>query len=276
MARVSIEERAAVAAKKVARLMGWTKTETIGSLYCLWHDSQELEQTTCTTDDIALWMEVDETEIDNLVPALVNAKFIEFQDDGTYLICGNEKHIENLRQRREAAREGGLRSGEVRALKASAKPKNEALASNKIEANASTETQASDEASSLQFSAVLCNSKKGEEARARAKAAPPGGILVELWQKNSGDLPKILPTQLARTHLEKIRERLEENPDPAYWEGIIQKLATTPFFLGKNKRRWKADFLWLIEPENHVKIAMREYGSDEDEASAALDVSRWK
>ncbi len=161
MARVSIEERAAAAGKKLARAMGWKRSDTMGKLYFLWHDSQELEQKTCTVDDLILWMELESSEEKRIVPAMVDAGLLRIDGD-TLQIAGNEKHIENLRQRREAAAIGGKRSGEVRALKAVVQPN----ASQKIEANASTErsnqTQASDEPCSLQFSAVQCFTEKQE------------------------------------------------------------------------------------------------------------------
>lgn len=120
--------------------------------------------------------------------------------------------------------------------------------------------------STSSFSSSL---KKGEEE----KTPPSGGILVDLWQKHSGTLPKILGTNLTSNEFKKIRERLEENSDPPYWEGLIKKLASTPFFCGENNRKWKADFLWLIEPGNHVKLATRDYSNGGD--AAALDMSRW-
>jgi hypothetical protein len=105
-----------------------------------------------------------------------------------------------------------------------------------------------------------------------------GGILVELWQKHSGDaLPKVISTRLTSHEFTKIRERLEENPDPTYWEDLIKKMAQNPYFHGKNKLSWKADFLWLIEPGNHVKIATRQYTAADPPGvdPVALDTSRW-
>jgi hypothetical protein len=61
-----------------------------------------------------------------------------------------------------------------------------------------------------------------------------------------------------------IRNRLEENPDPAYWEGLIKKMASSPFFNGKNKIGWKATFGWFIRPGKHEDIAEGSYESGID------------
>lgn len=192
MARVNIEERAAAAAKKVAREMNWTRAEAVGRLYFFWHDSQELEQTTCTKDDIAMWMDLSEVDNAALSSCMVRAGFLREIDGATFEIVGNAKHIENLRQRREAAAIGGIRSGEVRAMKAATK----ASAPTEIEANASTvrsnQTQASDEPSSLQFSAVQFSAKEKESvsiAHAREGEGPGGNPRGTGHQPGQGEPP---------------------------------------------------------------------------------------
>jgi hypothetical protein len=172
MARVSIEERAAAAAKKLAKAMGWTRAKAIGSLYLFWHDSQELEQTHCTIEDISLWMDLDADEESTIGAAMTAAGFIAPCEDGYYLICGNEKHIENLRQHRESAKLGGIRSAQSRAAKL--KLVSEATASTEtkrpLQATASTESQVPVEVSSLQFSAVQFSAR--EEENIYKPAAP--------------------------------------------------------------------------------------------------------
>lgn len=122
--------------------------------------------------------------------------------------------------------------------------------------------------------------KRLEEIRARERtlatqSAPTGSILVELWQKHSGVLPKAIG--LNRHEHEKIRDRLKENPDPAYWEGLIKKMASNAYFAGENNLKWKADFLWLIDPGNHTKVATREYNAQIiEEHAAGIDWSRIK
>ncbi len=91
------------------------------------------------------------------------------------------------------------------------------------------------------------------------KIATPRGILVELWQKHSGTLEKV--TSVSPTRATQIRERLEENPDPAYWEGLIKKMAASPFFNGQNKFGWAATFGWLIKPGKHEDVAEGTYDS---------------
>ncbi len=108
----------------------------------------------------------------------------------------------------------------------------------------------------------------GEDRKGRegiGGTTTPVENLLTIWQQHSGSLPKLLATNLTSNELVKIRERMEEAPDKEYWVSIVNKLASTPFFCGENDRKWKADFLWLIEPGNHVKVMNREYSTPRKE-----------
>lgn len=88
------------------------------------------------------------------------------------------------------------------------------------------------------------------------------------------DLPEIalLWNELIDERLPKIREmahnsarrtacdkRWDERPDRAYWTSVIEKINSTPFCLGTNKRGWKADIEFLTRPDNHAKILEGKY-----------------
>jgi hypothetical protein len=142
LARVNVEESAFVMARRLAFQMGWDEDQALGKLTRFWHDSQAEEVAECEATDIAVWFKVDQTEAMRLLDALVNAKAVLELEDGRYRIRGNAKHIDNLKQRKEAAAIGGRKSGLVRAGKI---PKDinddEANASTEREANASTEAE---------------------------------------------------------------------------------------------------------------------------------------
>lgn len=125
--------------------------------------------------------------------------------------------------------------------------------------------------SDLSEDPLVCSSSTTQ----KDKSAHTGSALVELWQKHSGPLPKCIG--LSRHEHDKIKERMKENPDVAYWEKIIKKMADNPYFSGANNLKWKADFLWLIEPGNHLKVAMRDYTAQVvEERSGGIDWSRIK
>lgn len=163
MARVNIEERAAVGAKKLAWIMGWSRSDAIGKLYFLWHDSQELEQSLCSADDISIWMGLEGNEEQNIIPALIESGFLEDVGNSLYRICGNETHIDNLKQRREAAVLGGKKSAELRAGRSKPEPSASTDRLTEAQASGSTETQPSDEPSALLCSAIQYKEEEKED-----------------------------------------------------------------------------------------------------------------
>lgn len=202
MARVNIEERAAVGAKKLARIMGWSKVTAIGKLYYLWHDSQEMEQTHCTLEDIGLWMDLEIQEHDDIIDALIQTKFIEQVGDDNFLIIGNAKHIENLRQRREAGSLGGKRSAELR----SANPSKELEEQAHAQANASSSAQALCEPSTVQCSAVQGSAVQSSTKHKKRKEALPA--IFEPIASLAGD-----------GQIEKFLERIPQETQ-AHWVKI--------------------------------------------------------
>lgn len=234
MARVSIEERGAAGAKKLARMMGWNIYEALGRLYTLWHDSQELEQSECSLGDISTWLDLTGDQEGDIIEALADSGFIRILGEDFFEIVGNSKHIENLRQRRESAKTGGIKSGQVRAIKANASPQ--------IEANGSTETQASDEPCSLQFSAVLCNTEiqKKEEGGEFPKKPEKLAFVIDDEDLNSIFLEK------------EIKEKhwtawLRVYPDAGWVSNEIKKASAWECSSPANKKKNFSTFVtrWL-------------------------------
>lgn len=149
MARVTIDVSAAAGARKLSFLMGWDEEKTMGKLYRFWHDSQELEQAICSTEELYRLMNVDMNDCAvDLSTAMIDCGFIEMYSDRQFLIRGNQKHIDNLKQRKQAASIGGKNSVKSKTLtRSSVRLKN-------FQANALSETQASDVASTVQYSTV--------------------------------------------------------------------------------------------------------------------------
>lgn len=88
---------------------------------------------------------------------------------------------------------------------------------------------------------------------------PSPSQLVEIWNQHRGSLPGVLRSSKGREA--KARARLSEEPDLAYWEGLVKTMAETPFLCGKNDRKWRADFDWLVANDtNHVKVSEGKYG----------------
>lgn len=211
MARVSIEERAAVGAKKLARLVGCSRSEAIGHLYWLWHDSQELEQDHCTEDDVQDWLDIrDETQRSKIVSGLVQASFLVRRGPDPsgveqFKIRGNLKHIENLSAKREAARENGKSGGRPKEsqikLPLPRQDNNQKQADVGSETKPTSPTQPNqpDNHSSLQFSALQGSARErgsaltSEEIKSGKERCAK--IWIETLRKLKAPRETLLPTE---------------------------------------------------------------------------------
>lgn len=83
--------------------------------------------------------------------------------------------------------------------------------------------------------------------------------ILEIWNSNCGELPKA--SRLTVKRREKSKSRLEENPDPVFWETAIKELAASTFAKCSN---W-ANFDWLIDNDtNAVKAFEGKYRDIQD------------
>lgn len=114
LARVNVEESAFVMARRLSFHMGWEEDLALGKLTRFWHDSQAEEIAECEAADIAVWFKVEPKEAERLLGVLVEAKTVIELGQGRYRIRGNAKHIDALKQRKDAAAQGGRKSGMVR------------------------------------------------------------------------------------------------------------------------------------------------------------------
>ena len=105
--------------------------------------------------------------------------------------------------------------------------------------------------------------KERESDNAPIGASP--SALIEIWNANRGALPAARLTPKRKL---KAAARLKDQPDLAYWERVVRRLAASSFATGKNDRQWKADFGWLIaNDENHVKVDEGKYDNREAQAN---------
>jgi len=79
--------------------------------------------------------------------------------------------------------------------------------------------------------------------------------LREIWNQNRGILSECI--KLTPSRLAAARKRIEENGDPEYWADIVRTIASDPFFQGRNERKWRATFDYLLRPDTHIRIAER-------------------
>jgi len=71
------------------------------------------------------------------------------------------------------------------------------------------------------------------------------------WNKVRGALPAVeLPLSPARA--DKLRSRISEGLTPARFKAVLDKIHKSPFCMGDNDRRWKANFDFLIRNQENV------------------------
>lgn len=76
--------------------------------------------------------------------------------------------------------------------------------------------------------------------------------LAETWnQLADPKLPRVI--KLDQDRQRKIKRRLEENPEPEFWYGLIAKINASAFCTGQNSADWKASFDYLIAPKTWLK-----------------------
>lgn len=79
-------------------------------------------------------------------------------------------------------------------------------------------------------------------------------LFLELWNSKCGRLPRV--NTLSDERKRKLRARLIENEDLAYWENCIVRMANSAFCV---EGKW-ATFDWLIKNGvNHVKVSEGNY-----------------
>lgn len=93
-------------------------------------------------------------------------------------------------------------------------------------------------------------------------AGLPPKFLFDLWNK-------MAPQSLARASLlsdsrkRTVTRRLQENPDAAFWVGVMNKVRGSPLLRGDVPRQdgspWKATFDWILNPTNLTKIIEGNY-----------------
>jgi hypothetical protein len=93
--------------------------------------------------------------------------------------------------------------------------------------------------------------------------------LLDLWNQNCGDLPKMFGVGKEREGL--WAERWASHPDLNYWVTVIRKMANSKFCAGSGT--WTANVDWLIKNDtNHQKVIEGRYDDDWGQAPKTIYV----
>jgi len=98
MARINIEEEAHKRVSKLAGLAKCSDREALGTVSYLWGESQDILKVSGSKNEIIEWcrlFNLSDEEVERWISALQKSRFISHQDDGRFLIHGNEIQIQN-------------------------------------------------------------------------------------------------------------------------------------------------------------------------------------
>lgn len=257
MARVNIEEECYGRIAKLIDLIGCDAREALGTIAFLWHDSQDILKVRGTENEIIEWCRLSrksETEQKKWISVLVKSRFISDEENGIFLIHGNEIQIENRVKNIARARKGG----QSLKKKWNKEKKNQvglkqacSLPEARLKVDSSHDASLSIQGNTIQGNAIQSNARQ-RKANRPAGAEAPTCRLVEIWNSNSGNLPRVLKISPKRKKLADAQWR--ENPHEEYWINLICKLKDSDFCSGKSESGWQADFDFFLNPNKQVKI----------------------
>lgn len=261
MARVNLEERCFAEVSRLNALgiaLGSNEAEALGILSFIWFESQSKLLTKVTKSQLVAFSRVVRPDrAEKFVQAFCDPElgYGTLQDDVIEL-HGNLDQISAYVNMLDGSKKGGAATKERWArlsgegpghsprrsdLKAHPRPN-----SSQVNPSQVNPSQAISSPPNPQTGEILDQNNQPK------KLFPAPKELVELWNSNCGDLPKVNPKRLGNREA-KARTRLREEPDLAVWESAIKKIALWPFGLGNNDTGWKANFSYLLQPETLAK-----------------------
>lgn len=98
------------------------------------------------------------------------------------------------------------------------------------------------------------NRKKIQNKEQTALPIDDSNWLVELWNANSGDLPKVRP-KISKKRKAMIQKAIKEFPEKEDWLDAIRRLAESDFANGRTEKSdWVATFDFMLKPGKLEKI----------------------
>ena len=221
------------------------------------------------------------------IPEIIECGFAVQMDDGSVRAKGSDEHFSWLLEQRER----GKKSAAARLAKyGTAQPKKRANPEpdsnqtrtmvhtgstiSRTESNQELEQEQELELRIREAKASLANVSplapdapiKDEPIEVK-KDRTPYADFAAVWNKHRGVLPAC--TRMTQARRNKIKSRLAEEPDLAYWESVIVKLASSSFACSG---KW-CNFDWLIwNDTNHVKASEGKYDDKQQPSRLAGSV----
>lgn len=170
-------------------------------------------------------------------------------DDGVY-VNGSFEQFDWILKRSENGKKGGRPKAKANQDETKTKPKNN-LEITKSEPTEKPQSQS--QSQSLINNTPLPPSGDGVTFETKCEK------IAEIWNDIAVEmgLPSV-KQPLSDKRKRKMREPLKELPEINQWVKAISGIAASDFHLGKNDRRWKADFDWFFQSTKNNYLKMLE------------------
>lgn len=109
MALTSLKDSFFLKCLEIASVVKWEPAKVGGHVSWLYHDSQEQERLSGSRKEFRRWAKISETDLETLLPVMIEHELVEQKGDDEFFIVGNKKHIKNLREYKKKKQEAGKR-----------------------------------------------------------------------------------------------------------------------------------------------------------------------
>lgn len=196
--RVNVEESAWKRIYRLADLKGCSMREAMGTVGCLWAQSQDLVKTHGTREEIIEWaslFKISENEIEMWITSLEKARFISISENGLFRIHGNDIQLEAINSKSSRASKGGQalkkKMKELKRLKAGSKPATSRLGE---------APGGSIQFNSLHYNSLQFNSKQSEAELEEISQEPTFVFLESLAKDEIPVEPEIATSVIKRIY----------------------------------------------------------------------------
>ena len=112
---------------------------------------------------------------------------------------------------------------------------------------------------------VLGPGRKGEVGETRTPSPAPAGLTPEAIQARWNGVPGVKPCKaMGKTICDRIRHRLREHPELAWWDDLLQRVRASDFLCGRTHGKegpFQASLDWVLGPRTLDKILAGNYDS---------------
>lgn len=190
----------------------------------------------------------------------------ERTEAGVY-VKGSQENFDWLYKKRTAGRAGGLKSAQIRqdkygTTKVLKLDKNEApheadMKHSMKHCFTNDEAQSNPLSLSLSLNTYTSNKPSDNKAKKHDESLGMAGAIVTAWNSAlTGVLPPV--HRMTDKRKKQITAQLKKYPDMDHWQQAFEKVRDSDFLTGRSGH-WKANFDWVLNENNRIKIIEGNY-----------------